>query len=71
MPGIPELLLILLVVVLIFGASRVPAIAENLAKGIQSFKKGLKDEPEQVTDNPDEQARERPTSKVADKRRQK
>lgn len=47
MPGVPELLLILLVVVLIFGASRVPAIAENLAKGIKSFKSGLKDdEPE-------------------------
>ena len=46
MPGAPELLLILLVVVLIFGASRVPAIAENLAKGIKSFKKGLKDEGE-------------------------
>jgi len=45
MPGAPELLLILLVVVLIFGASRVPAIAENLAKGIKSFKSGLKDEP--------------------------
>ena len=44
MPGAPELLLILLVVVLIFGASRVPAIAENLAKGIKSFKSGLKDD---------------------------
>ena len=54
MPGAPELLLIILVVVLIFGASRVPGIAENLAKGIKSFKKGLKDEddsPKAVSDD--------------------
>lgn len=43
-PGPLQILLVVLVIVLVFGASRVPAIAENLAKGIQSFKKGLKDE---------------------------
>lgn len=43
-PGPLQILLIILVIVLLFGASRVPAIAENLAKGIKSFKKGLKDE---------------------------
>lgn len=43
-PGIGQILIVLLIVVLLFGASRVPAIAENLAKGIQSFKKGLKDD---------------------------
>lgn len=53
MPGPLQILLIILVIVLIFGASRVPAIAENLAKGIKSFKKGLKDDdtapPPQIT----------------------
>ena len=52
-PGPLQILLIILVIVLVFGASRVPAIAENLAKGIKSFKKGLKDEdappPAQIT----------------------
>ena len=43
-PGPLQILLIILVIVLLFGASRVPAIAENLAKGIKSFKKGLKDD---------------------------
>ncbi|MCD8498357.1 MAG: twin-arginine translocase TatA/TatE family subunit [Alphaproteobacteria bacterium] len=43
-PGPLQILLVILLVVLIFGASRVPGIAENLAKGIKSFKKGLKDE---------------------------
>lgn len=37
-------LVVLVVVLLLFGAGRVPGIAENLAKGIRSFKKGLRDE---------------------------
>ena len=43
-PGPIQIILIILVILLLFGASRVPGIAENLAKGIKSFKKGLKDE---------------------------
>lgn len=45
-PGPMQILLIILVILLLFGASRVPVIAENLAKGIKAFKKGLKDEDE-------------------------
>jgi sec-independent protein translocase protein TatA len=44
MPGIFELVLIIVVVLLLFGAGRVPAIMENFAKGIKGFKQGLKDE---------------------------
>ncbi len=39
-----ELFLIVLVILLLFGAGRVPGIMENIAKGVKSFKKGLKDE---------------------------
>ncbi len=51
-PGPLQIILVLLVIVLLFGASRVPGIAENLAKGIKSFKKGLKDddEPKSISD---------------------
>lgn len=52
-PGPLQILLVLLVIILLFGASRVPGIAENLAKGIKSFKKGLKDDddaPKSVSD---------------------
>lgn len=55
-PGPLQILIIILLVVVIFGASRVPTIAENLAKGINSFKKGLKDEdekPAEVSDKSD------------------
>lgn len=43
-PGPWQILIIILLIVLVFGAARVPVIAENLAKGIKSFRRGLKDE---------------------------
>ena len=43
-PGPFQIIIVVLLILVVFGASRVPAIAENLAKGIKSFKKGLKDE---------------------------
>ena len=43
-PGPFQLLLVVLLILIIFGASRLPNIAENMAKGIKSFKKGLKDD---------------------------
>ena len=36
--GLTELLIILLVVLLIFGASRLPGVGSALGKGIRSFK---------------------------------
>ena len=45
--GLPELLLILLLVVLIFGTSRIPELGKGLGEGIKNFKKGLKGEEEQ------------------------
>ncbi len=43
-PGPTQLLIIILLVLVVFGAGRIPAIMENVAKGINSFKKGLKEE---------------------------
>jgi sec-independent protein translocase protein TatA len=44
--GIPELLLILAIVFLIFGASRLPALGKGLGEGIRNFKKGIKSDDE-------------------------
>ncbi len=51
-PGPLQILIVVLLILVVFGASRLPFIAENLAKGIQSFKKGLKDDdaPKSVAD---------------------
>ena len=44
--GVPELLVILLIIVVIFGASKLPQLGRGFGEGIKNFRKGLKDEPE-------------------------
>lgn len=39
--GVPELLIILLVIMLIFGAKRLPEIGSSLGKGIRTFKSAV------------------------------
>jgi len=47
MPGMPELLVILLIVVLLFGAKKIPDLAKGVGKGIKDFKKAVKDDSEE------------------------
>ena len=44
MPGTTELLLILGIVVLLFGAKKIPDLAKGLGKGIKNFKAEMKDD---------------------------
>jgi sec-independent protein translocase protein TatA len=46
--GMPELLVVLVIVIVIFGANRLPQLGEGLGKAIKSFKKGIS------SDSPDE-----------------
>ena len=41
MLGMPELLVILTIVILIFGAKKLPALGDAFGKGIRNFKKGI------------------------------
>ena len=41
--GIPELLVILFIIILIFGASRLPEIGRGIGKGIKNFKEASKE----------------------------
>jgi len=46
-PGLGEIILILLAILLLFGGSKLPQLGKGLGEGIRNFKKGLKgDEPE-------------------------
>jgi len=43
--GLPEMLLVLLIVVLIFGASRLPELGRGIGEGVRNLKQSLRDEP--------------------------
>jgi len=44
--GMPELIVILVIVLIIFGANKLPQIGEGLGKGIRNFKKATKEKDE-------------------------
>jgi sec-independent protein translocase protein TatA len=46
--GAQELLLILLIILLLFGARKIPEIARGLGKSVAEFKKGTKDLEEEI-----------------------
>jgi len=50
--GVPELLVIFLVVLLLFGAKRIPEIARGLGKGIREFKDATNEIKQELTVDP-------------------
>jgi sec-independent protein translocase protein TatA len=44
--GMPELLVILVIIVIIFGAGKLPEIGSGIGKGIKNFKEATKKEEE-------------------------
>jgi sec-independent protein translocase protein TatA len=59
MPGGPELIWILIVIVVLFGASRLPAMGRNLGLGIKEFKKGVT---EATRDGKDKEETDKPAA---------
>ncbi len=45
--GFTEIAILLLILVLFFGAKRIPEIGASIGKGIKEFKRGLKEEPQE------------------------
>ena len=59
-PGLTEILIILAIALLLFGAGRLADIGKGLGEGIRNFKKGLSDDDE-------EKEKELPEGKDGDK----
>ena len=54
--GVPELLVILLIVLVLFGSKKIPELAQGLGKGIREFRKAsreLNDDDEQTPQRKD------------------
>lgn len=45
--GFPELIIIFLIIVVIFGASKLPQLGRGMGEGISNFREGLKGKPDE------------------------
>ena len=59
--GVPELLIILVIILVIFGAGKLPKIGEGLGKGISNFKKSIK-EKDEIGDDASQKEKTGPSS---------
>ena len=55
--GLPEILIILLIVLLLFGAKRIPEVAGSLGKGINEFKRNMSEAQRAITSPPPDESR--------------
>ena len=50
MPGLPQILIVVILLVLLFGRGKISELMGDVAKGIKSFKKGIKEDENEVAD---------------------
>ena len=58
--GLPELLVILLIVVLIFGAAKLPQLGRGVGEGIKNFKDAMKSGNAGKDQNPSSPSKDKP-----------
>jgi len=46
--GMPELIIILIIILVIFGAGKLPEIGSGIGRGIRNFKKATNESPEEL-----------------------
>ncbi len=51
--GMPELIIILIIILVIFGAGKLPEIGSGIGRGIRNFKKATNESPEEL-ESPEE-----------------
>jgi sec-independent protein translocase protein TatA len=52
--GVPELLIILVIVILIFGVNKIPKLGKGIGEGIRNFKSSIK----AINEDPEEETKE-------------
>lgn len=52
--GTGEIILILLIVLIFFGAKKIPELAQGLGKGMREFRKAARDIQDEVVERPDD-----------------
>ncbi|TWT34164.1 twin-arginine translocase TatA/TatE family subunit [Blastopirellula retiformator] len=52
--GVNELLIVLGIVILLFGSTKIPQLMRSMGQGISEFKTGMKDKPVEDTDEEEE-----------------
>ena len=57
--GIQELIVIALIVLLLFGAKRIPELMKGIGKGVRSFKDGINNVADEVADKEDKKEEEK------------
>lgn len=70
MPGGGELIIILVIVLILFGAKRIPEIAQGLGKGIREFKKSVRDVQSEIDkdDSPDRRLEQKKKEEKSEKK---
>jgi sec-independent protein translocase protein TatA len=58
--GFPEIMVILLVVLLVFGAKRLPEVGSSIGKGIREFKRSLSDTQDAIMRSDDTSSQQLP-----------
>jgi len=53
--GMPELLIILVIVLVIFGASKLPQIGKGLGQGIRNFKQATSEKSEEISSDAEDE----------------
>src|SRR5215813_10577645 len=67
MPGMGELIIILLIVLVVFGANKLPGIGDALGRSIKNFKRASKVEEEDDKDEVEEKDKKKPAAQLASK----
>ncbi|RLM94493.1 twin-arginine translocase TatA/TatE family subunit [Halobellus sp. Atlit-38R] len=66
LPGGPEVLVVLLILVLLFGANKIPKLARSTGQAMGEFKRGREEIEDELSQMDDEEADEAETTKSTD-----